>query len=85
MQRMITHDQPLPVCKAGHYPRHIHDARRLSAGGGHLVECPCSTTGKHAEFDDAMSEWCRSQGHPDHRPAPQRALPLSNVTQMRFR
>lgn len=82
---MITHADALPPCRAGHTSRHIHDCRRASAGGGHLVECQCSQTAKHAEFDDAMSEWCRAQGHPDHRPQQQRVLPLGNVTQMRFR
>lgn len=80
---MISHPEPLPPCKAGHTARHIHDVRRASAGGGHLVECPCSSTGKHAEFDDALGEWCQTHGHPVPRPAAQRVLPLSNVTYMR--
>ena len=63
MQRMISHAEPLPTCRNGHVARHIHDARRASAGGGHLVECACSHTGRHAEFDDALREWRRTHGH----------------------
>lgn len=83
MQRMISHPEPLPPCRRGHAARHIHDARRASAGGGHLVECACSSTGKHAEFDDALREWSASQGHPAPRITPQRSLPLANVTHLR--
>ncbi|MBB5885434.1 hypothetical protein [Xanthomonas sp. F1] len=80
---MITHPAPLPRCRAGHTARHIHDARRIGAGGGHLIECPCSQTGKHAEFDDALRQWCRQHGQPVPALPPQRALPLSNVAPIR--
>ena len=64
MQRMISHTEPLPNCRNGHRARHMHDVRRAEAGGGHLVECACSATAKHAEFDTALVEWCRANGHP---------------------
>lgn len=85
MQRMISHAEPLPACRRGHVARHIHDARRVSAGGGHLVECQCSASSKHAEFDDALAEWCQAHGHPVPRVELQRPLPLgrASVTHLR--
>lgn len=80
MQRMIAHPEGLPACRHGHQARHIHDARALRAGGGHLVECRCSHTGKHADYDDALREWCATHGHPVPLVQPQRVLPLANVT-----
>lgn len=56
-QRHISHPEGLPQCAAGHSARHIHDLRGLSAGGGHLVECRCRATSKHAEPDAALKEW----------------------------
>lgn len=80
MQRMITHDEGLPRCRQhGHRASHFHDARAIHAGGGHLIECPCSGTGKHVEFADALDEWCRSQGHPIPKRDVQASLPLGNV------
>lgn len=83
MQRMISHPEGLPVCRRGHPARHIHDARATRAGGGHLVECACTATSKHAEYDDALAEWASTNGHPAPRREPQRSLPLANVTQLR--
>lgn len=37
----------------------MHDLRGLAAGGGHLVECKCRMTSKHAEPDAALAEWTR--------------------------
>lgn len=60
MYRMIPSRVPLPTCRNGHAARHILDARK---GGSHLVECACSQTGRHADFDAALAEWRRTQGH----------------------
>ncbi len=49
-QRQMAHEHPLPACAAGHTSRHIYDARRASAGGGHFIECACASTRKHAEL-----------------------------------
>lgn len=83
MQRMISHATPLPACRAGHAARHIHDCRGLHSGGGHLVECACSSTRKHGEFDEALVEWCAVHGHPLPQTQPQRSLALVNVTHLR--
>lgn len=58
-QREISHPEPLPACRAGHAGRHIADGRRLQAGGGHVIECPCGRTKKHAGFDEALADWKR--------------------------
>lgn len=58
-QRHISHPEGLPACAAGHSARHILDLRGLSAGGGHLVECRCRATAKHADPEAAMAEWRR--------------------------
>lgn len=58
-QRHISHPEGLPKCAAGHSARHIHDLRGLAAGGGHLVECRCRATSKHADPDGALAEWRR--------------------------
>ncbi|MBH1667493.1 hypothetical protein I5V00_01955 [Stenotrophomonas maltophilia] len=58
-QEHISHPEGLPNCAAGHRARHIHDKRCASAGGGHLVECACRSTSKHAEPDAAIAAWHR--------------------------
>ncbi|MGA6182807.1 hypothetical protein ACPEH1_16970 [Stenotrophomonas sp. NPDC077421] len=58
-QRHISHPEGLPACAAGHSARHIHDLRGLAAGGGHLIECRCRATSKHAEPGAALAEWRR--------------------------
>lgn len=62
MQCMISHENPLPGCSIGHPAGHMHDKRRLSAGGGHNIECKCSHTGRHESYDAALREWCQMQG-----------------------
>lgn len=81
-QRQITHDQPLPVCRQGHASRHIHDLRRQSAGGGHLVECRCCSTAKHATFEDALQDWKRINRIRTPRPP---AKPVATVLQLPLR
>jgi hypothetical protein len=83
-QRHISHPEGLPACTAGHSARHIHDLRGVDRGGGHLVECKCRMTSKHAEPDAALAEWRRI-----NRPArgarkvlPAIAAPADNVIQM---
>lgn len=81
-QKQISHPEGLPNCAAGHRARHIHDERRASAGGGHLVECCCRSTSKAADADAALAEWRRI-----NRPArPPRAVPTSpdNVVQFKL-
>ncbi|MCU0996840.1 hypothetical protein [Stenotrophomonas maltophilia] len=58
-QEHISHPEGLPNCAAGHRARHIHDKRCASAGGGHLVECACMATSKHADPDKAIAAWRR--------------------------
>lgn len=58
-QEHISHPEGLPNCAAGHRARHIHDKRCASAGGGHLVECACRSTSKHAAPDKAIAAWRR--------------------------
>ncbi|EMR0463412.1 hypothetical protein [Stenotrophomonas maltophilia] len=58
-QEHISHPEGLPNCAAGHRARHIHDKRCASAGGGHLVECACRSTSKHADPDKAIEAWVR--------------------------
>lgn len=58
-QEHISHPEGLPNCAAGHRARHIHDKRYASAGGGHLVECACRATSKHANPDKAIEAWRR--------------------------
>ncbi len=78
-QRHISHPEGLPACAAGHSARHIHDLRGLAAGGGHLVECKCRMTSKHAEPDAALAEW-RRINRPARRPRqPQQAQPAEIV------
>jgi len=58
-QRHISHSEGLPACAAGHSARHILDLRGVDRGGGHLAECKCRMTSKHAEPDAALAEWRR--------------------------
>jgi hypothetical protein len=58
-QEHISHPEGLPNCAAGHRARHIHDKRCASAGGGHLVECACRSTSRHADPDAAIAAWRR--------------------------
>lgn len=58
-QRHISHPEGLPACAAGHSARHILDLRGVDRGGGHLVECKCRATSKHAEPGQALAEWRR--------------------------
>ena len=58
-QEHISHPEGLPNCAAGHRARHIHDKRYAAAGGGHLVECACRSTSKHADPDKAIAAWRR--------------------------
>nr|WP_313244005.1 hypothetical protein [Stenotrophomonas rhizophila] len=86
-QRHISHPEGLPACAAGHSARHILDLRGVDRGGGHLVECKCRATSKHAEPGQALAEWRRI-----NRPArsarkvmPTIAPPASdNVVQLDF-
>lgn len=85
-QRHISHTEGLPKCAVGHSARHIHDLRGLAAGGGHLVECRCRATSKHAEPHAALAEWRRI-----NRPArsarkvlPVIEAPPANVIQLRL-
>ncbi|MDA3306121.1 MULTISPECIES: hypothetical protein [Stenotrophomonas] len=69
-QEHISHPEGLPNCAAGHRARHIHDKRCASAGGGHLVECACRSTSKHADPDKAIAAWRRLNRPPrSARPA----------------
>ncbi|WP_313319556.1 hypothetical protein [Stenotrophomonas sp.] len=83
MQVMISHDTPLPACHAGHTARHMHDKRRMEADGGHSIECKCSHTGRHSDFDGAMREWQQMQGiakpATKSRPRAAKATPGENV------
>lgn len=58
-QKHISHPEGLPNCAVGHRARHIHDLRGPAAGDGHLVECACSSTKKHADADAALAAWRR--------------------------
>ncbi len=86
-QRHISHPEGLPARAAGHSARHINDLRALAAGGGHLVECKCRMTSKHAEPDVALAEWRRI-----NRPAcsARKVLPMiaapaaDNIVQLDF-
>ncbi len=77
----ISHPEGVPNCAAGHRARHIHDKRCASAGGGHLVECACRSTGKHADPGKAIEAW-RRLNRPA-RSARAQALPVvaDNVVQ----
>lgn len=81
-QKQISHPEGLPNCAAGHRARHIHDERRATAGGGHLVECCCRSTSKKADAEAALAEW-RRINRPARSP---RAAPiaLGNVVQFKL-
>lgn len=81
-QKQISHPEGLPNCAAGHRARHIHDGRRASAGGGHLVECCCRSTSKKADADAALAEW-RRINRPARSPRAVRTAP-GNVVQFKL-
>ncbi|WP_164272401.1 hypothetical protein [Stenotrophomonas sp. B1-1] len=83
-QKQISHPEGLPNCAAGHRARHIHDERRPSAGGGHLVECACRATKKCENPETALAQW-RQINRPV-RAARNPAVPSApdNVVQMRL-
>jgi hypothetical protein len=85
-QRHISHPEGLPACAAGHSARHIHDLRGSAAGGGHLVECRCRATSKHAEPDAALAEWRRINRPPRSakKVLPAIEAPADNVVQLRL-
>ncbi len=86
-QRHISHPEGLPACAAGHSARHIHDLRGLAAGGGHLVECKCRMTSKHAEPDAALAEWRRINrlARSERKVLPAIAAPAAdNIVQLDF-
>ena len=58
-QRQISHDFDLPTCADGHQARHMLDMRAPRVGGGTFIECPCRSTVRHEDFDQALAEWCR--------------------------
>ncbi len=83
-QEHISHPEGLPNCAAGHRARHIHDKRCASAGGGHLVECACRSTSKHADPDAAIAAWRRlNRPARSARPIPVEA-PAGNVLQFQL-
>ncbi len=83
-QQHISHPEGLPNCAAGHRARHIHDKRCASAGGGHLVECACRSTSKHADPDAAIAAWRRLNRPPrSARPATVSAT-VDNVLQFQL-
>lgn len=82
-QHQVSHATPLPACREGHTARHIHDYRRLEAGGGHFIECSCCNSGRYATFDEALQDWRRRNGRRGPRqPAP--TMP-DNVVQLGLR
>lgn len=83
-QEHISHPEGLPNCAAGHRARHIHDKRCASAGGGHLVECACRSTSKHADPDKAIDAWRRLNRPARSARAPSPAAVADNVVQMRL-
>lgn len=83
-QEHISHPEGLPNCAAGHRARHIHDKRCASAGGGHLVECACRSTSKHADPDAAIAAWRRLNRPPrSARPATVSAT-VDNILQFQL-
>ncbi|MFT4408466.1 hypothetical protein ACLMOV_02375 [Stenotrophomonas muris] len=83
-QEHISHPEGLPNCAAGHRARHIHDKRCASAGGGHLVECACRSTSKHADPDAAIAAWRRLNRPARSARASSPAAVADNVVQMRL-
>lgn len=82
-QQQKTAPRALPACPDGHPARYIHDLRREGAGGGHLIECRCSTTAKHPTFDLAWAHWHKQHGLQPTAAAVEGHLP-SNVLQMKL-
>ncbi|MCO7458451.1 hypothetical protein [Stenotrophomonas maltophilia] len=83
-QEHISHPEGLPNCAAGHRARHIHDKRCASAGGGHLVECACRSTSKHADPDKAIAAW-RRLNRPERSARPAALLAAAdNVVQFQL-
>jgi len=83
-QKHISHPEGLPNCAAGHRARHIHDKRCASAGGGHLVECACRSTSKHADPDKAIAAW-RRLNRPARSARPASVdMPIDNVLQFQL-
>lgn len=82
-QQQKAPPRALPACAAGHKARYVHDLRRESAGGGHLIECRCSTTAKHPTFDLAWAHWHKQHGlQPTAAAVEERSA--SNVLQMKL-
>lgn len=82
-QQLKTPPRAFPTRAAGHQARYIHDLRGEGAGGGHIIECRCSTTAKRPTFDLARAHW-----HMRHRlqataAAAEEPLP-SSVLQMKL-
>ncbi len=71
------------TCPGRHPVRYIHDLRRESAGGGHIIECRCSTTAKHPSFNIAWAHWYKQHGLQPTAAAVEEPLP-SNVLQMKL-
>ncbi|HDX0835783.1 TPA: hypothetical protein RNS87_000143 [Stenotrophomonas maltophilia] len=80
-QEHISHPEGLPNCAAGHRARHIHDKRCASAGGGHLVECACRSTSKHADSEAAFAAWRRLNRSARSARAPALRTVADNVVQ----
>ena len=78
-----TPPRVLFTCPDRHPVRYIHDLRRESAGGGHIIECRCSTTAKHPSFDLAWVHWHKQHGLQPPAAAVEESLP-SNVLQMKL-
>lgn len=83
-QEHISHPEGLPNCAAGHRARHIHDKRCASAGGGHLVECACRSTSKHADPDKAIAAWRRLNRTERSARPPAAAAAANNVLQFKL-
>lgn len=79
-QRQISHQVTLLPCAEGHAARHYRDHRALHAGGGHFIECPCRSTGKHDELDSAIDEWFRVNQKRRPRAPRAAALPPAKVS-----
>lgn len=78
-QHQVKHTAgELPACSCGLAPRHYHDTRRTSAGGGEFLECsPCDRrTRRHADLALAIAEFHRLVGS---KPAAPVAARLTHV------
>ncbi|WP_414553379.1 hypothetical protein [Stenotrophomonas forensis] len=83
-QEHISHPEGLPNCAAGHRARHIHDKRCAAAGGGHLVECACRSTSKHADPDKAIAAWSRLNRPARSARGPAGSRAADNVVQFKL-